>query len=90
MVEALTFFELMTKEKIKSIAVEIAMKGAQGYNPHKQYTIEAIPNKIFTGYQILAYYYVSFALALPDVLMELQLPYHEEYLLAKGMKNGNN
>ena len=90
MVEALNYFELMTKEKIKSIAVEIAMKGAQGYNPHKQYTVDAVPNKTFTGYQILAYYYVSFALALPDVLMELQLPYHEEYLLAKGMKNGNN
>lgn len=27
---------------------------------------------------------------LPDVLMKLKLSNHEEYLLAKGMKNGSN
>jgi hypothetical protein len=29
-------------------------------------------------------------LALPEVLIELKLPYHEEFLLARGMKNGKN
>jgi len=90
MVEALKYFENMTVEQIKIIAVAIAMQGAQGYDPFKQYSVEAIPNKTFTGLQILSYYYVSFALALPDVLMELNLNYHEEFLLAKGMKNGVN
>jgi len=90
MVEALKYFQSMTIEKIKPIAVEIAMKGAKGYDPLKHYSIDSIPNKIFSGYQILSYYYVSFALALPDVLMELNLPFHEEYLMAKGMKNGSN
>jgi hypothetical protein len=90
MVEALTYFEAMPLEKIKAIAVAIALQGAQGFDPLKQYTVDAIPNKTFNGFQILSYCYVSFALALPDVLMELQLPYHEEYLLAKGMKNGRN
>jgi Tfp pilus assembly protein PilF len=90
MVEALKYFENMTVEQIKNIAVAIAMQGAQGYDPLKQYSVEAIPNKTFMGLQILSYYYVSFALALPDVLMELNLNYHEEFLLAKGMKNGVN
>jgi len=40
---------------------------------------------VFSGYQILAYYYVSFAIAIPEMLMEMQLPYHEEYKLAKTM-----
>ena len=90
MVEALNYFEKLPVETIKTLAVKIALQGAQGYDPLKQYTLEAFPGQVFSGYQILAYYYVSFALALPDVLMELKLPYHEEYLLAKGMKNGNN
>lgn len=90
MVEALTYFQNMTVEQIKAIAIEIAMKGAQGYDPHKQYSIDSIPDKLFTGFQILSYYYVSFALALPELLMELNLPYHEEYLLAKTMNNRHN
>ncbi|MFZ4724530.1 MAG: tetratricopeptide repeat protein [Paludibacter sp.] len=90
MVEALHYFEKLPVETIKTIAVKIALQGAQGYDPLKQYTSEAFPGKVFGGYQMLAYYYVSFALALPEVLMELNLPYHEEYLLARGMKNGKN
>lgn len=90
MVEALHFFENMPTDEIKTIAVKIALQGAQGFDPLKRYTTDAIPTKIFNGYQILSYCYVSLALALPEMLMELQLPYHEEYLLAKGMKNGKN
>jgi len=90
MVEALNYFEKLPVETIKTVAVKIALQGAQGYDPLKQYTLDAFPGKVFSGYQILAYYYVSFALVLPDVLMELKLPYHEEYLLAKGMRNGVN
>jgi hypothetical protein len=81
----------MPLQKIKEIAFEIAFKGAQGYNPvNTGYTIDLIPGKVFTGYQILAYYYVSFALGAPEVLMEIQLPYHEEFLLAKSMRNRRN
>ena len=91
MIEALKYFEGFTVDKIKTIAFEIAMKGTNGYHPEKSgYKIDLIPNIEFTGYQILAYYYVSFALAAPEVLMELKLPYHEEYLLAKTMKDRHN
>lgn len=90
MVEALEYFEGMSAEQIKNIAFEIALQGTNGYHPEKTgYVIQLIPYKIFTGYQILAYYYVSFALAAPEVLVELQLPYHEEYLMAKSIYKRN-
>lgn len=86
MVDALQYFEGMPKEEIKKIALEIATQGAQGYSPDKKdYEIDSIPGKIFSGYQILAYYYVSWSLAIPEMVARLQLPYEEEYKLALTM-----
>jgi tetratricopeptide (TPR) repeat protein len=86
MVDALQFFENLTSAEIKKIAFEIAMQGTQGYNPeNKDYRINAIKGKLFSGYHILAYYYVSWSLAMPEMLSQLHLPYDEEYKLAKTM-----
>lgn len=53
MVGALQYFDGMPKEEIKKIAFEIAMQGTQGYGPDKKdYKINSIPGKIFSGYQI--------------------------------------
>jgi len=83
MVDALHYFEGMSKEEIKKIGIEIAMQGTQGYKPEKEdYRVNSIPNKVFSGYQILAFYYVSFAIAIPEMLTEMQLPYNDEYKLA--------
>ncbi len=83
MVDALQYFETVPKEKIKAIAVEIAMNGTQGYRPDgNDYRISAIPGKLFSGYHILAYYYVSWMLAIPEMVSELHLPYDDEYKLA--------
>jgi tetratricopeptide (TPR) repeat protein len=83
MVDALQYFKNMNKEVIKKIAFEIAMQGAHGYRPDEDnYRLNSIPNKLFSGYHIIAYYYVSWALALPEVLHELQLPFDEEYKMA--------
>ncbi|WP_218598316.1 tetratricopeptide repeat protein [Polaribacter sp. NJDZ03] len=84
MVDALQFFENQSKEEIKKIAFEIAMQGTQGYNPeNKDYRISAIKGKLFSGYHILSYYYVSWSLAIPEMLSQLHLPYDEEYKLAR-------
>ncbi len=87
MVDALQFFNKMSQEKIKSIAFEIAMIGTQGINPAKghSYKVNSIPGKDFSGYQLLAYYYVSWKLAIPEMLSQLQLPYDDEYKLAVTM-----
>jgi hypothetical protein len=83
MVDALLYFEGMSKEETKKVAIDIAMQGTQGYKPdNMDYKVNSIPNKTFSGYQILAYYYVSFALAIPEMLSEMQLPYNEEYSIA--------
>ena len=84
MVDALQFFDKMPKEKIKAIAFEIAMIGTQGINPAQghNYKVNSLPGKDFTGYHLLAYYYVSWKLAIPEMLAQLQLPYDEEYKLA--------
>lgn len=86
MVDALQFFDGMPKEEIKKIAFEIAMQGTQGYRPDKDdYRISSIKGKTFSGYHILAYYYVSWALAIPEMLSQLQLPYDDEYKMALTM-----
>jgi tetratricopeptide (TPR) repeat protein len=86
MVDALQFFENTSKDVIKRIAFEIAMQGTQGYRPDSDhYRISSIPGRTFSGYHILAYYYVSWALAIPEMLSQLQLPYDDEYQLALSM-----
>jgi len=90
MVDALQFFDGMSKEEIKNIAFEIAMQGTQGYRPDKDdYRISSIKGKTFSGYHILAYYYVSWAMAIPEMLSQLQLPYDDEYKLALTMHKPN-
>lgn len=76
----------MSLSNIKKIAYDIAILGTQGFSPDKEgYEVASIKDKTFTGYHILAYYYVSWALAMPDMLKELQLPFQKEYELATSM-----
>ena len=89
MVEALNYFKNFSKDEVKKIAFEIAMQGTQGYNPDNNYKLNSIPNISFTGYQILAYYYVSWSIAIPEAVKELQLPFDEEYKLAIKTNNFN-
>ena len=84
MVDAFEYFENKPLEEIKKNAFEIALQGTQGYNPEKKdYRISSISNKKFSGYHILAYYYISWSIAIPDMLDQLKLPYDEEYKMAK-------
>jgi len=86
MVEALQFFEVMQQDEIKKIAFEIATQGTQGYRPDKEdYRINAIKGKTFSGYHILAYYYVSWSLAIPEMVSQLNLPFEAEYKMALTM-----
>ncbi|MBL7961761.1 tetratricopeptide repeat protein, partial [bacterium] len=72
MVDALQYFDGIPKEEIKKIAFEIAMRGTQGYSPaQKDYRIHSIPDKTFSGFHILAYYYVSWMIAIPEMVPQL-------------------
>jgi tetratricopeptide (TPR) repeat protein len=86
MVDALQYFDKQEASHTKKVAMEIAILGTQGLNPEKKdYQIDSIKGKKFSGYHILAYYYVSWAIAIPNMLSQLQLPYDDEYSLAKQM-----
>ncbi len=85
MLGAMQYFKNMPKAEIKKIALEIAMLGVGGINPSNNgYRIRSI-DRDFNGWQMLAYYYVSWAIAIPEMLPSLQLPFNEAYKLAKQM-----
>jgi len=84
MVDALKYFKAQSKEKVMQTAVEIAMLGTQGIYPENQgYKLAHVPGKTFSGYHLLAYYYISFKLVLPEMVPDLQLPYDAEYAMAE-------
>ena len=86
MVDAMQYFKTIPEKDIEQIAFQIAMIGTAGISPdNTDYKVNLIPEKTFTGYHLLAYYYVSFALALPKLLPELQLPFDKEYQMALTM-----
>ncbi len=90
MVDALQYFQTQPAATIKKIAIEIAMQGIEGYRPGKKdYTIPSIPNQLFTGYKILSYYYVSWAIAMPGEVDKLGLDYGKEYEMAVQMHKNN-
>lgn len=88
MVGALGHFKGMPINQVKDIAYEIAMLGRNGINPEKKgYKVNKMPGKSFSGYKLLAYYYVSWAIAIPEMLKELQMPFDKEYELALSIFN---
>lgn len=90
MVDALKYFKDMPKAEIKKIAFEIAMQGVQGYNPdNKGYKLNSVPGKEFSGYHIMAWYYISWMLAMPDDISILNLPFDNEYKIALQMVKSN-
>ncbi|HQT92111.1 MAG TPA: tetratricopeptide repeat protein, partial [Candidatus Kryptobacter bacterium] len=83
MVAALQYFKDIPADRVKMIATQIALMGAHGIDPNREgYKVDLIPDKEFTGHQLLAYYYVSWALSNPKMLSQLGLPYEKEYELA--------
>lgn len=87
MLGALEAFDGMSTSMIGDIAFEIAMIGTKGISPDQKsgYHVSAFPNKDFGGYQLLAYYYVSWALAFPEKLAALGLPFDSAWQTAKMM-----
>ena len=77
---ALEEFSTMSLAKVKRIAMEIAMLGMSGIDPSRTsgYRINSI-DRDFSGYLILAYYYTSWKLAIPDGAEQLGLPYSKQY-----------
>lgn len=87
MLDAMEYFDTLQPHDVHRIALEIATVGVNGINPKKKYSIKSIPEKEFGGYQFLAYYYVSWARAIPQMLDKLGLPFSKAYESALQMYN---
>jgi Tfp pilus assembly protein PilF len=89
MSDAINYFKKVPLENVKKIAFEIATIGTQGIDPNKKnYAIPSIKDSSFSGYKTLAYYYVSWAIAVPESVNQLQLPFDKEYALASKFLKG--
>lgn len=90
MAGALQKLSKLPKNVVKQIAFEFATLGMTGIHPEKEgYTVPSFKDVSFTGYKALAYYYVSWAIALPEMVKELQMPFDKEYDLAKLLASKN-
>lgn len=87
MVGAMEYLDKLDVRSVQTIAMQIARVGQTGISPKGTYSIPAIPDKEFGGYQFLAYYYVSWARAYPEALDRLGLPFKTAYETAKQMYN---
>ena len=87
MLGAMEYFDTLEQSDVHRIALEIAMVGVTGIHPEKKYSIKSIPDKEFGGYELLAYYYVSWARAIPDKLYDLGLPFSKAYESALQLYN---
>lgn len=87
MLDAMKRLETMEPNVVRTIAMEIAFVGAHGIDAGRSggYTLKTMPGEDFSGYRLLAYYYVSWSMALPDHLKEIGLPFDEAYTLARQM-----
>lgn len=90
MLGAMEHFDSLEPQDVHRIAIEIAMVGVTGINPKKKYSIKSLPGKEFGGYQFLAYYYVSWARAIPEKLDKLGLPFSKAYESALQMYNAKH
>lgn len=90
MLGAMEYFDTLDPHDVHRIALEIAMVGVTGIHPEKKYSINSIPDKEFGGYQLLAYYYVSWARAIPDKIEQLGLPFSKAYESALQMYNSKH
>lgn len=90
MLGAMEYFDTLSNQDIHRIAIGIAMVGVTGIDPKKKYSIKSMPDKEFGGYQLLAWYYVSWARAIPEKLDKLGLPFSKAYESALQMYNAKH
>ena len=86
MVEAMEYMVPLPKEQVRRIAFEAAMLGTRGISPDgRDYCIPSLPGRGFGGYEMLAWYYVSWALTAPEAVDSLNLPFSAAYRSAVQM-----
>ncbi|MFA5857586.1 MAG: tetratricopeptide repeat protein [Elusimicrobiota bacterium] len=88
---ALQYFQDKSNEEITKAGFEIAKIGTQGIDPldtEKKYHLTSIPDKEFSGLQLLAFMYVAFQTIDPN--LDIGIDFKKEYKIAKDMLNKSN
>ena len=75
MLDALQKFDGKPMTFIKDVAFDIATIGINGIDPANKYVVKSLDDKEMSGYETLAYYYVSWKLFNPELHKTLQLPF---------------
>lgn len=90
MLDAMKRLDGMTPDEVRNVAMEIAVLGTRGIDPGRSggYALKTVPGEDFSGYRLLAYYYVSWAKAFPDHLKTIGLPFDDAYAMALQMRGG--
>ena len=87
MVAALEYMEGRPMPEVKKIAYDAAMLGVGGIAPEKTgYFLPSVPGREFGGYELLAWYYVSWAISMPEMVDKLNLPFSSAYASALSMR----
>ncbi len=88
MLDAMKRLGNMGPDEVRKTAMEIACLGVGGIDPTRSggYLLKMIPGEDFSGYRLLAYYYVSWQMAFPEHLKEIGLPFDDAYALAMQMR----
>ncbi len=93
MLDAMRRLKGRTPEEVRNVAMEIAILGTRGIDPGRSggYALKSLPGEDFSGYRLLAYYYVSWSMAFPEHLADIGLPFDNAYALAlqMGGKSGS-
>ena len=86
MMGALEYMDGISKAEVKKIAYDAAMLGVAGISPNKNgYFLPSVPGREFGGYELLAWYYASWALSAPDMVDKLNLPFSTAWEQAVSM-----
>lgn len=90
MLEAMNRFDKMQHLEVRKVAMEIATIGMTGINPANKagYRVPSFGDEDFGGYRLLAYYYVSFAREMPELLAKIGLPFSKAYETALQLHEG--
>jgi tetratricopeptide (TPR) repeat protein len=85
-ISAIKYFKNLDFEDIKKIAFQVAMLGMNGIDQdssEQKYSVPGMPWKMFSGRNILAYYFVGFKIVEPS--QDTGLDWDREYEIAKMM-----
>lgn len=77
--KAILRLSVLSVNDIRLIAIESATHAQEGINTERTYCLQALKGEILSGYDFIAYYYVSFARSFPTMLNKIDLPFSDIY-----------